>query len=849
MEMDRKKTIMITLLQGCMVVLVLGILAQLYHLQFVRRDHYWQKAKERQELKVKKFPTRGKILDRNNSELAATEMVPTIYVAPSRIPEWFKRTYAAEMAQDLARELGIDFDTVFAHLTQAKGDKVIKRRTDYDAVQRAIAIVDKYRMKKHEKTTETLPRNVIYVQEENKRIYPWEDLASHVIGFTELDDTGDNKGQAGVEGSYDSELRGKIGIDVVLRTATNVPLEAVEPEVLAATYGNTVVLTIDSTIQRATENALKKRVLESSADAGVAIVYAVKTGEVLSMASVPSFSLTDRAHAAPFAMRNRAITDAIEPGSVMKIFTYTSLLEEDKLRSFKEIIDCSGGRWTVAGRTVVDSHSMGAVPIVTAFAESSNVAAAKLAVTRLQPSRFYKHLVDFGFGEKTGIDLPGESPGFLRHVKEWTAQSIASLAYGYELQVTAIQVAAAAAAIANNGIYMKPHVVREVRNYRGEVVRQILPETVRRVCSPTTSRRMRELMEAVVTEGTGKSAQIPGYRVGGKTGTTIKLDPETKRYSKGNYIASFCGIAPLEDPEICIYVWIDNPRGGQYYGGQVSAPVFKEIAQTALKVLKIPPSSKEPPVKSIDVVLDGMRKPAVPVGYLEPAPEDEPVAPGCMPDLRGLTMREAHERLASLNLAFETQGSGVVVDQQPKPFETIDPREPVRLVFGSEEEYRNSRMTAASSAETPPREGVSTEGNPTPTPSVSIVRGKQHITVPVTVEQTSRTLGIGKASVAAIVPSPTPTPPETPSGEDPDVRVKRGPAPDVGKTVWKKVIKDSIDSSTPHTDTPPENSSGKEDPSGASRPQGERTPSQVPVKSLYDVLETSNRQPPQEREE
>ncbi|MCX7625739.1 MAG: transpeptidase family protein, partial [Candidatus Sumerlaeaceae bacterium] len=615
---------------------------------------------------------------------------------------------------------------------------------------------------------------------------------------------------------------------------TGLPLEPLDPEVLASTYGHSVVLTIDRDIQQVTEQALKKKVQESSADAGVAVVYAVKTGEVLAMASVPSFSLTAIQHAHPAALRNRAITDAIEPGSVMKIFTYAAAIEEGKIPSFREVIDCAGGRWTVAGRTVVDAHGMGAVPIVTAFAQSSNVAAAKLAVMRLQPARFYKHLVDFGFGEKTGIDLPGEAPGLLRHVKDWTAQSVASLAYGYELQATAIQIAAAAAAIANNGVYMKPHVAREIRNFRGAGVKLIEPETGRRAGSPQTTKRMLELMEAVVREGTGKAAALPNYRVGGKTGTTIKLDPETKRYSRGNYISSFCGVAPLDDPELCIYIWVDNPRGGTYYGGQVAAPVFKEIAAHALKVLRIPPSTgtaaqfesaeAEPTVAATE----RMPEPT-------PLPDNYDLAPDTMPDLTGLTMAEATEILAQLNLDFSFTGSGVVVNQNPKPHETIDRRERIEVVFAP---LTNRSLAAREDSDNPLGDQVSSSALaqlPADNVKVTIRHGRNAIKIPTT---TSILAGGAWDSVRRRVNSP-PTDENNPSAEaiqslseEPDPRVRRGPAQDAGRSSWSKIADKKREAGT-----------DKEGQAADQREVGAATepaPPARPVRSAYEIPSRSS---------
>ena len=398
-----------------------------------------------------------------------------------------------------------------------------------------------------------------------------------------------------------------------------------------------------------------------------------------------------------------------------------------------------------------------------------------------------------------------------------------------------------AAAIANDGVYMKPHLVKEVRNFRGETIRQFLPERLRRVCTSNTSRRMLELMEAVVREGTGKAAALPGYRVGGKTGTTIKLDPETRRYSRGNYIGSFCGVVPVDDPEVCIYIWIDNPRGGTYYGGQVAAPVFKEIAQTAVKVLSIPPSSgvPPPPSKVLEIAMQDLRD-LPPGGFVETPPEDEPVAPGCMPDLRGLTIREVHERLAALDLPFEARGSGVVIDQIPKPFETIDSREPVQVIFGTEEQYRQvllaqewSHSGGPVSSQKPPQSSSMTE-----TPVLKIVSRKHAVEIPLTGESSSTdglvtAKGLPRPEVSRTVQHPEPT-----VAEDPDPRVRRGPAPDAGRNVWKKVVEDAlkIPSDTPNT------VNQGNTPDAISPTQGR---SQGPVKSAYELQQTSSEQRPE----
>ena len=461
------------------VLLLAVVAARLFYLQVARYDHYRSLADAQHHKRVYISPSRGKILDRNGHELAGSTQLQAAYVAPSLI----RTEFAADLAHDLAKVLNLDFEYVHKRLVGMR-EVPLARKLDDKQAQALQDLMFRYERQKK------VPASAIYLVNEGKRYYPRGDLASHVIGYTELDDTGDNKGRAGIELTCNDPLRGKA---TIIRTRTNAiqsSLEPIDSGVLGATYGNSVVLTIDDTIQHAAEMALRKRVAECAADSAMAVVYAVKTGEVLAMANVPTFSLNELKSAADFQRRNRAVNDAVEPGSVMKIFTFTTLLEDKKI-SLEEPVNCEGGRWTILGRTVTDAggHGMGTVPAKDVFKMSSNVGTVKLA-TRLTPSRFYRHLIDFGFGEKTGIELPGEREGLLRPLKSWSALSMSSIPMGYEIQVTGIQVAAAAAAIVNGGIYMQPHIVKEYRDYRDQVVKRFDPVELRRVCSPETSKLM-----------------------------------------------------------------------------------------------------------------------------------------------------------------------------------------------------------------------------------------------------------------------------------------------------------------------------------------------------------------------
>lgn len=669
------------------VVALACLVPRLYYLQVVKHEHYVALADTQHKKTVEIMPCRGKILDRNYHELAGSRLMQSAYVVPRHI----KSEHAASFANAISRVVDIPYDAIHKRLTGTSEVPLARKLTP----QQVAALKDvKLQFRKD------VPMSSIYFVEEGKREYARSDLAPHVVGYVTLDDTGDNTGLAGIELFYNEELRGKKERARVRTNAVQLAMEPTDHEQMYSTYGNTVVLTIDDTIQYAAQSALVKAVSqEHQADSGIAVVMHVKTGEILAMATVPSFDLTDR-RAPDNVRRNRVITDSIEPGSVMKILTYAAAIEEQRLQ-VGDIINCNGGRWAVHGRVVTDTHlGTGAVTAMRAFATSSNVGAVKAGLL-LTPATFHERLVRFGLGQPTGIDLPGETDGLLRNVRNWTAQSMSSIPMGYELRVTGLQMVAAVSAIANKGIYMQPHVVREIRDFRGDTVTRVQPRAVRRVCSSLTSQKMLQMMEEVVVNGTGKLAAVPNYRVGGKTGTTRKIDPLTRTYGR-SYFGSFCGVAPLEDPEICVYIWMDNPRGGSIYGGTIAAPVFREIAEVALKTLKVPMQREADPSMNVSLTLDTLRQELtgrVPATYLSASRPADTVTSGTMPNLEGRTMREVTEMLAEARIPFEFVGSGVVVDQYPRPYVTLEEGGKAQITFGSRQEYLAKLVVDAQRAE------------------------------------------------------------------------------------------------------------------------------------------------------
>lgn len=674
------------------LIAMVGLMLRLYYLQIIQFD-YWKKLADEQHYKnIGMIPMRGKIYDSNGHELAGSVILDAAYMELKRLPD-ASGEMLPEMASQLSKIVGVNHDKILQQL-QGKynlSPMLARNLTDKQKVE--------IRGVLHQYQGRGVPQNLIEFKPENKRKYTRGDLAPHVVGFTQRDvegETGDNKGAAGVERFYDTELKGKKESYTTRQTATGNPMEPADPSLLEGTFGQSVRLTINETLQETTQNVLAQGVEKSKADSGVAVCYHVKTGEILALANYPQFDLNNIAATTSTQTRNRAVADPIEPGSVMKIITFTSLFSDNKMEP-TDYINCEGGTWRIPGinRLITDSHRSGSVPVSEVFQHSSNIGTIK-AAQKFDRESFYDHITKFGFGARTGVDLPGESSGTLRHHKLWDSWSMSSLPMGYEMQVTAVQVVTAVGAIANKGIMMKPHVVKEVLDHDGNTVREMEPEVVRQVATPSACRKIINLMELVVEKGTGKAGKVEGYRVGGKTGTTKKVG-KNGLYEDA-YIAGFCGIAPIEDPEVCIYVYIDNPKGGKFYGGLVAGPVFREIAREAMKVLRIPENRPVMPADDFRQTLDKVREeldgefPAEFVKEFDSVSEDEEISTGIVPDFRGKTLAEAVKLGASVGMEVKVTGSGVVVDQDPAHHETIEDKAVVSLTLMNSRQYLRQRV-------------------------------------------------------------------------------------------------------------------------------------------------------------
>ncbi|MDT5270919.1 MAG: hypothetical protein QOH49_3105 [Acidobacteriota bacterium] len=655
--------------------------ARLAYLQ--TSQHEWLSRRARvQQLDVEPLAApRGLILDRQGRELARSIDVDSFYADPREIED----VEAASAA--LSRVLNIDSVGLAARLKEAKsarrGFEWVARRVEDEQARAAKA----------------LKLKGVYSTEEQRRRYPNGALAAHVLGFVGLD----AKGLAGVEQVYDAALTGESGRLVLDADAKRRPFES---QGLDARDGQTLVLTIDQTVQYIVERELAAALERTHAKSAAAVVLDPHTGEVLALANAPSFDLNDASSASPEARRNDALQNIYEPGSTFKVVAFTGALEE-KLITPETRIECPGSI-SLPGRVVHD-HAHGTLTATEALAKSSNVAAIKLG-QKLGNDRLYEYIRRLGFGEKTGIELPGETAGLIRPVSKWQPGSIGSIPIGHEVGVTPLQMAAAYAAVANDGVRVAPHLVREVRDAEGKTTARTEPES-HRVVSAETARMLRRMMEEVTLKGTARKAQLEGYTAAGKTGTAQKIDPRTHAYSQTKYVASFVGFAPLENPAAVIIVVIDEAVG-LHQGGQVAAPVFAEIANQVLPYLNVTPD-EQPDVKAPAGQLAAATAPVTVVPTATTAggvAEHESVGVGAsnlpvvaehrdgevgevvyaaagesellMPDLRGRSVRDVARICARLGLELEARGEGRALRQNPEVGAALAPGQTVRIEFG-----------------------------------------------------------------------------------------------------------------------------------------------------------------------
>ncbi len=556
----------------------LAICFRLVLLQVFEHHEYVLRAARQQQRTFEVAPRRGILYDRNLHELAMTVLADSIYAVPSEMGTSKAQT-AAALAKIVHTDPSDSFTTekqILARLRDSKNFAWVARKQNEDVIARVKA----------------LGLKGIYFQKEFKRFYPDNDIAAQVLGYVGLDDNG----LGGIEQKFDRQLHGTSGRMLTALDARRHVLGSEERDPQA---GDNLVLTVDSNIQFMAEQALDHAMERVKPLNGTVVVQDPHTGQILALAIRPAFNPNDFRHATRDLLRDHAVSDVYEPGSTFKLVTYSAALEE-KVTNPNQMIDCQGGKIVVAGRTVHDDHYNGILSTSQALWESSDVAAIKLAL-RMGPQTFYKYIHAYGFGQKSGLEVPGETRGLVKPPNRWQPTTIGSIPMGQEIGVTPVQLITMVSTIANGGMYLPPHLILKSTDLRkgnpqlkpatfhpGYDLPDPLPPGAHRVISTYTAAEMRKMMQGVVLYGTGKNAQLNGYTSAGKTGTAQKIDVRTHTYSKTKYIASFVGFAPVNNPAVSIAVIIDSPSVGSHFGSSVSAPVFNELAQQVLEYLGVP---------------------------------------------------------------------------------------------------------------------------------------------------------------------------------------------------------------------------------------------------------------------
>jgi cell division protein FtsI (penicillin-binding protein 3) len=681
---DRATVDRLVIVAGVAMLWAIVVFLRLGYLQLVRHGDYLARAQKQQQRTIDITPQRGTIFDRAGHPLAMSVPVKSAFAVPAEIAD------ESMVAHLLSGIVNVPEDVLLQRLQSSKGFAWVSRKLPPEKVEAITA----------------LNLRGIYFQDENQRFYPKRDLAAHVLGFVDPDE----RGLGGIEYEFDNLIRGKSEKIVVMADARQRWFDGSEAQ---RERGANVTLTLDEKIQYIAQRELAAAIATTRAQAGSVIVMNPNNGEILALANWPEFN-PNTATASPAEARlNRSVSVAYEPGSTFKLITLAAALDQNAIKP-DDIFDCEHGSIYFNGRRIHDHKPFGVLNVGEILAKSSDVGAIKIALQVGQP-RFYDYIRAFGFGLLTGVDMPGESRGILAKVDNWGATSIASISMGQEVGVTPIQLVSAVSAIANGGVWNKPHVITEIRR-GGKLVPAtgpLAPGEPRRVIRPETAATLKHLMEGVVLiTGTGPLARLDGWTTAGKTGSAQKIDPNTGRYSPTNFIASFTGFAPVNNPAVAILVSLDSPIG-LHEGGQVSAPVFKRIAEQVLPYLDVPrdvplnqrliqaaykkqeaideSTLEESSATDFNAQVDEMPTEVVPA-KTAPEPIKRPsevmmaVEDGVdvtVPDFSGKTMRDVTTMCLRLGLEPVFSGSNLAVDQAPAAGTQVKSGSRVTVQFGT----------------------------------------------------------------------------------------------------------------------------------------------------------------------
>lgn len=658
------------------------IFGRLVFLQVIRYDDYSRLAAGQQTRQVEILAPRGKILDREGRALALSLPVDSVAIDPVRIPDPY--TAASILAGVLKLNQSELLGKILAGAKAGRHFLWVKRKIEPEESERLYSYGFDW----------------VEFRKESRRFYPNGQLAANVVGSVGFDE----QGNSGLELTCNDDLSGHAGEGTMLADVRRKAFgEVIDND---AEAGKDITLSIDEQIQFVAERELERAAKENHAGTGTVVAMDPHSGEVLALASYPSFDPNEplKANGDLRGRGNLCVSTPFEPGSVFKVFTLSAALETTNLRPDTPI-NCGGGLINLFGRTIHDTHRYGYLSFADVLAKSSNIGAIQIGL-RVGNERLHDYLLRFGFSRSTGVGLPGESAGVIRKLRQWSKSSIGSVAMGHEVQVTAMQLAQACSVVANGGKLVPPRLVLKKRLPDGAIE----PEPVRsarRVLEPATALTMRRLMEGVVLHGTGTRARMAGYTSAGKTGTAQLYDFKVRAWVH-RYNASFMGFAPVNNPAIVVVVTLYGTSGGTAgYGGPVAAPVFREVTSTALRVLNVPKDlpevpvpQNEVPVPDDDLPIAGLSAPAESTAATDGAspvreagvagggkPQAAPanfigISGRRVPDFRGRTLRSVIEEASASGVRVEYFGSGIARDQAPAPGAVLPPGETVRVQFG-----------------------------------------------------------------------------------------------------------------------------------------------------------------------
>lgn len=636
----------VALFVGMLLCLIVGLCGRIAWVQLVQGEEL----AAREEHQVGENRTlqspRGTIYDSKGRELAVSMMVKSLYVDPSQVRD------ADRLAADLSPILDMKAEDIKERIALGGGFVWLKRRMEPEAVEKVRALIRAQEL------------NCLNFQEESKRYYPNDQLAAQVLGFVGTDDIG----LEGIELVVDDTIKGQVEKRFVLTDKNSWPI-------FASTYSDkgferckSVYLTLDNTVQFIVEQALDRAMVETKPKAITAIVMDPKTGDVLAMANRPTYNPNRFYEYSYDEWRNRAVSFVYEPGSTFKAVVAAAALQEGLVAPQKVFVD--PGYVMVSGRRIQNwnQESFGTVTFTDVIKNSINTGFVQVGM-EVGAQRMDKYVRLFGFGDATGIELPGEESGILFDPKEMRDSDLATMSIGQSIAVTPIQLAAAMSAIANKGVLLKPHIIHSVVNPDGSTLSERQVETVRSAIDESTAATLVSMLEQVVASGGGQKASVKGYRIAGKTGTAEKISHSSSGYLEGHYIASFCGFAPVEDPRVTVLIIIDDPDG-VYYGGQIAAPIAGEIFEHVLRYLNVKPHANYLDVKPLPA------PPTVPKHALV-APQGKVL----IPDLTGKSLRQALEDLSALGLRMKPSGTGSAVRQSIAPNTIVDPGAEIEVHF------------------------------------------------------------------------------------------------------------------------------------------------------------------------